>query len=126
MVSDFEIFLDKISSAINQQSPRLKEKSKNKRGLMKRKSKKAGKTLSAEADPLTASCASKRIHRAEGAIMMMSELTSVFFPPAAPVVVLPSTEEYISTLQKIKYGFNLLVNPSPILWKIDFTSVFYQ
>lgn len=54
VVSDFEIFLDKISSAVNRQPPKPEEKSKIKKGLMK-KSKNAGKTLSAEADPLTGS-----------------------------------------------------------------------
>lgn len=126
-MSDFEVFLDKISSAVNRQSSNPVERSKNKKGLMK-KSKKAGKTVSVETDPLRVSCASKRIHCAEGTNMLMSELDECFFspPPAVQTIVLPSTEEYVSTLQKIKYGLNLLVNPSPILWKIDFASVFYQ
>lgn len=79
MVSDFEIFLDKISSAVNRQSPKPEEKSNNAMGLKKKKSKKAGRSLSAEA-----SCASERIHRAEGAKVLMSELTSVSFSPPLP------------------------------------------
>lgn len=65
MVNDFEIFLEKISKAVNNKPP--EGKNKNMMGLSK-KSKKP------------------------------------------PVILLPSTEEYISALQKIKYGLNLLVS----------------
>lgn len=65
MIADFEIFLEKISKAVNDKQQKGKGKSK------KGPSKKSNKPS---------------------------------------VILLPSTEEYISALQKIKYGLNLLVS----------------